>query len=162
VQRQVHNNRRGNEEFRGDGVVSEEEISENYTEKSLLEAEPVNFCPLPSSGVSVLLTGAEFNHMRNEIIALKRENERLREISEENRKLKEWVHKRNLQLETEYWNAKCERNAKRRMLRKSKNHWYFEDSVIQNFRVDANREKESNEVPKDWQVDCPSEDIAEL
>jgi hypothetical protein len=89
VQRQVHNNRRGNEEFRGDGVVSEEEISENYTEKSLLEAEPVNFCPLPSSGVSVLLTGAEFNHMRNEIIALKRENERLREISEENRKLKE-------------------------------------------------------------------------
>jgi hypothetical protein len=76
VQRQVHNNRRGNEEFRGDGVVSEEEISENYTEKSLKEEAPVNFCPLPSTGVSVLLTGEEFNYMRKEIISLKKKNEK--------------------------------------------------------------------------------------
>jgi hypothetical protein len=136
MQRQIHNNRRGNEEFRGDQVVEEEEIDDDFTERSLVEDEPLNFCALPSNGVSVLLSGPEFNHLRKEIIALKRQN----------RKLTDLVKKRNLELETDFSLAMA---ARKKLI----SHSEVTDAIIQNFQVDARDEKEGEEVDKDLQLD---------
>jgi hypothetical protein len=46
--------------------------------------------------------------------------------------------------------------------RKRSDRWYVEDGIIQNFRVAAMKEKEGEEIEKELQLDCPSEDIAEL
>jgi hypothetical protein len=88
-QMRVRNVRRHGEEFRGEGYEEEEEVSENITDKSLEESEPMNFRPLPSDNVSVVLSGQEFNHMRNEIIALKRDYRKIQKVLEENERIKD-------------------------------------------------------------------------